>query len=166
MRRKFLLGILILIGFVSCNHKKEEPTPTKTSSDLNELKKYIDVDNVPIDSCIFEFSKKGIKNPRTEIGLSDYQLIAVLKYSQGNFNEIVKKISENKKYDNIFLNEDQIRTWFPDSFMQSLKNEDGYYHLDNSYPPDFYILKENSMFNTGFCFIGNNETILIYLHTD
>jgi hypothetical protein len=164
MRNCFLLGIIILIGLTSCNHKKEEVV--KTNDNVSELKKYIDMNNIPIDNCIFEFSKRGVEKSRTEIGISDYQLIALLKYSQNNFNEVVKKIKKQKKYDNVYLNKGQIRTWFPDSLIRSFKNEEGYYYLDNSYSPDIYILKGKSVFKNGFCFIGNNKNILIYLYTD
>jgi len=165
--KKFLCKILILVCVVSCNNTKKDINmkDNHISHNQEELKKYINV-NTNIKKCIFEFSMRNINKSRISVGPNDYQLFAVLNYEKKDFIKTVEAIQEYNKLDNVYLDADKIPKWFPDDLVDSFIKEGEYYHLVNSYEPNLFLSNRNTLFKKGFCYIGNNEIILLYFYTD
>lgn len=165
MMKFFLYQILLFMIVLSCNDRKKNGEVIK-SNDINELKKYINID-VNVKKCLFEISKRGNKKQRSDIGLNDYELFAVLNYQKEDFIDIVKKIHNYNKLNNVYLDINKLPEWIPSDLITEFNKEGEYYHLVNSYESKLFLLhNQNSLFREGFCYISNDNSIFLYFYTN
>lgn len=153
----FLLFYIVIIIIYSCENKIGN-----VNNDIHELNKLIKLD-LPLENCTFEYSKLGDEKSRLDIGPNDYGLIAVLKINDKYFEDLVKQI-KIERIGSRYLDEKHIKEWFPPYLKGNFEKEGDFYFLKDIYSIEPFVLKNSSLSN-GFCFIGNNNTILIFMYT-
>lgn len=162
MKTKLLYVLALLWCISSCNIKENRMEIENNS--IDELKQKINLEGINPLSVKFTINELE-HNKGREIGPNDYNLVAVLKLSKPDWENLKENYSKNKPDINseIYLDEDFIKKWFSDSVKNSFFLEDGYYRIrPKVYFPDRFL---KSPFVGGMLFFTTDNQIFIFMHT-
>lgn len=156
--RKFrypLIPLLLVILVYACSDQSEVPS---ISTDIDELKKFINLDHYQPKEVKWSYEKMGIQSDNRVPGPDDYKLEAILVFDSAT----VKDLKNNYSLLSVsipMLHKDRFRfIWLDKKNLNELNNNNSM----SIYHPSFF--KKGVLMHGGFIII-NETTILLSLNT-